>query len=109
MGRGSVGCEILGFLAELELERGSFELIDVRPGIAPLEFDLLNHFVGFVKNCVKPVDGDADRGIPPVLEPGERGPDGRPVSGGLSVSNEGAPLRGGIAVKERGGKLTSVL
>jgi hypothetical protein len=93
----------LGFLAELELKRGSFELMDVRPGMEPLEFDLLNHFVGFVKNCVKPVDGDADRGMLPVPEPGERCPGGRPASGGLNISNEGAPLRVGIGMKERRG------
>ena len=68
----------------------------MRPGIAPLEFDLVNHFVGFVKNCVNPVDGDADRGKLLVLEPGERGPDGMPESGGLSVFIEGAVLRGGM-------------
>ena len=40
MGRGSVGCEILGFLAELVLGLGSMELIEVRAGMAPPEFDL---------------------------------------------------------------------
>ena len=46
MGRGSVGWEIFGFLAELVLGRGSFELVEERPGSAPLETDRVNHFVG---------------------------------------------------------------
>ena len=95
----------MGFLPELELARGSTELVDARPGIAPLELDLENHFVGFVKNCVKPVDGDADRGK--LVAPGERAPDGAsPVSGGTNVSIDGAPLRGGIVTNE---ELRSVL
>lgn len=95
----------MGFLPELELARGSTELMDARPGMAPLELDLENHFVGFEKNCVKPVDGDADRGK--VVAPGERAPDeGVPPSGGHNVLMDGAPLRGGIVTSEN---LKSVL
>lgn len=76
--------------------------MDARPGIDPLEFDLANHFVGFVKNCVNPLDGDADRERLLELDPaGERGPAGRPDSGGLRVFIDGVPLRGGMAEKER--------
>lgn len=50
---------------------------------------------------MKPVDGDAERGKLLVLDPGEREPDGKPVSGGLSVFRDGASLRGGMAEKER--------
>lgn len=91
IGRGSVGWEILGFLAKLELGRGSFELMEVRPGTAPLEADRVNHFVG-LNSWEKPVDGEAERGIE---EPGERDPAcGAPVSGGLRVLMDGVPRFG---------------
>ena len=61
MGRGSVGWEILGFLMELVLDRGSFELTDVLP--APDELDRENHFVGLVRKPVMPDEGDAERGV----------------------------------------------
>ena len=43
----------------------------------------MNHFVGFVKSCVKPPEGDEDRGVPRKLA-GEEG-DGVVAGGGLSV------------------------
>lgn len=92
----------MGLRPDEELDLGSFELTEARPGIAPLEFDLLNHFVGFVKNWVNPVDGDADRGK--LLAPGERAPGGgMPVSGGLNVLMlVDVPRLGGIS-KNGGG------
>lgn len=55
--------------------------------------------MGFVKNCVKPVDGDAARAKLVAL--GERAPGGgTPASGGLNVLIDGAPLRGGIVMSE---------
>ena len=50
------------FRAELELDRGSVELMDVRPGMDPLEFDRWNHFVG-LNSCENPADGETERGI----------------------------------------------
>lgn len=102
MGRGSVGCEILGLRPELELERGSVELIDERPGMAPLELDLVNHFEGLEKKLERPVDGETERGK--FCEPGDRAPWGtRPLSGGLNVSIDGAPRRGGMSTNAGGG------
>jgi len=59
MGLGSVGWDILCFLPPLlKLALGS----DDMPGNV-LEADaVLNHFAGFVKNCVNPKEGDAERG-----------------------------------------------
>ena len=62
MGRGSVGCEILCLRVELVLVRGSLEEMDERP--TPPEFERLNHFVGLVKICVKPPEGEVERGVP---------------------------------------------
>lgn len=52
---------------------GSEELIDERPDNEPLEFERLNHFVGFERNAVKPLDGEVERGKASV-PPGERVP-----------------------------------
>ena len=83
IGRGSVGCEILCLRVELVLERGSLELMDERP--PPLEVELLNHFVGFVKIWVKapPPEGEVERGVPRKL-PGDEG-EGVVASGGLRL------------------------
>lgn len=64
IGLGSVGCDILCLRVELVLDRGSEELTEVRP--TPPEFERLNHFVGLVKSCVNPFEGDADRAVPPL-------------------------------------------
>ncbi len=90
IGRGSVGCDILCLRVELELvlERGSLELIDVRP--CPPELERLNHL--FV-NAVKLLEGDAERGVLRKLA-GEEG-DGVVASGGLRVLD--TLLRGAIA------------
>ena len=96
MGLGSVGCEILGFLAELVLDLGSVELVEERPVKEPLEFERLNHLVGLDRNEVKPFDGDADRGNVNA-PPGERAAwFDNPASGGLNVLTDGAPRRGPI-------------
>ena len=60
IGLGSVGCEILCLRVELVLDRGSIELMDARP--TPPEFERLNHLVGLVNSCVKPLEGEAERG-----------------------------------------------
>lgn len=91
-----MGCDILGFLPELVLDRGSVELMDVRPGSDPLEFERLNHFVGLDRNDVKPFEGDAERGK--LREPpGERAPCAcGPASGGLNVLIDGVVRRGAM-------------
>lgn len=88
IGRGSVGCEILCLRPELVLERGSLELMEDLP--CPPELDRLNHFVGLVKSCVKPLEGDEERGVPrkPAGDDGE----GVVAAGGLSVFD---PVRRG--------------
>ena len=60
MGLGSVGREILCFLPppELTLGRGS----ETAEGILDADALRLNHFDGRVKNCVKPDEGEGDRG-----------------------------------------------
>jgi hypothetical protein len=67
-GLGSVGRDILGFRpVELVLPLGG----SVAPADnAPLEGLRLNHFPGFVKKFVNPLEGEVDRG-----SPGEGGPD----------------------------------
>jgi hypothetical protein len=61
----------LGFRAvELVLDLGG----SIAPGdIEPLEGLRWNHFPGFVKKFVNPLDGDVDRG-----KPGEGGLDDKP-------------------------------
>lgn len=56
MGLGSVGLDILGFLAQLMLDRGSFAADVERKsdGFLP------NHFEGFDSNCVK-LEGELER------------------------------------------------
>ena len=58
-----MGWEILGFLPtpELVLGLGSFELMELRPGILPLELDRWNHCLG-LKSWEKPVEGETERG-----------------------------------------------
>lgn len=75
------------------LDRGSFELVDARPGILPLDADLLNHFVGFERNPVNP-EGEAERGK--LRGPEACAREGAPVSGGLNELADGAPRRGGM-------------
>lgn len=75
------------------LERGSIELMDERPDTFPLDAERLNHLVGFVRNCEKPVEGDAERGK--LRKPGGDW-DGAPISGGLNVLTDGAPRRRAI-------------
>jgi len=63
IGLGSVGREILCFLPP------AFELTLALASEGPgCTFDAdalrLNHFDGLVKNCVKPDEGDAERGCP---------------------------------------------
>lgn len=91
MGRGSVGCDIFGFLPlELVLDLGSIELMDERPDTLLLEADRLNHLAGLVRNCEKPEEGDAERGK--LRKPGGDW-DGAFASGGLNVLIDGAPRR----------------
>ena len=66
--------------AELVLERGS---LAAEPRPPEPEFERANHLVGFVKSCVNPFEGDAERGVPRKLA-GEEG-EGVVVSGGLRV------------------------
>ena len=77
---------------------------DGRPGKDPLELERLNHLVGLLRNEVKPLDGDAERGK--LSEPpGERAPcDCSPASGGLNVLIDGAPRRGAMAEDSEGGQ-----
>lgn len=83
----------MGFLpVELVLDLGSVELIEARPEFA--ELDRLNHFVGLDRNCVKPPEGETDRGevpgdVPPVP--------GKATSGGLSELEVEPPRRGGMS------------
>lgn len=57
IGRGSVGLEILGFLApELKLTRASAVVV----GTLLADTLRVNHFVGFDRNWVKP-EGDVER------------------------------------------------
>ena len=75
--------------AELVLERGS---LAAEPRPPEPEFERANHFVGLVKICAKPFEGDAERGVPRKLA-GDDG-DGVVDSGGASVFE--ADLRGAI-------------
>ena len=84
MGLGSVGCEILCFLAELMLGLGGSA-----PGkLCAFVADTLreNHFDGFVRNWVKP-DGDGERGKFAV------GCEDDPESRGLNVAAYAPPRR----------------
>lgn len=83
----------MGFLpVELVLDLGSLELIDARPALPELE--RLNHFVGLERNCVKPLEGEAERGeVPGDAPPGP----GTTTSGGLNELADGAPRRGAMA------------
>lgn len=94
IGLGSVGLEILGFLTELMLERGSLaaDTARVSRGFLP------NHLEGLDKNWVSP-EGELERNGGKCGFAGEAGVEDGGASCGLS---ELAPRRGGIGRVEGG-------